>query len=157
MQEESRFVPETVFEQTDAGPEPVEIGKVIVPIPLHQARTRVARPEAELRDALSTIEADTPQEAFEGAGSVLEGAFTDLDGEVVEVSLPVHGVADFTPDGLVRRHARLRGLYAGSRTGEAIASEPRARQLQRLEDEEVAALESVATILEGTLEEEDSR
>jgi len=150
-----RFVPSTVYEQGPSGPAPVDIGKALFVAPFSASRTGTTRSKDELVEKLQHVEANSPEEVCEAFDVRITGQFDDGDG-VVEVDLPVRGAEDFTADGLVRKQPRLRALFVGSCTADAVARELASRKREALSDAEVAQLEAVVSELDAALETEES-
>lgn len=145
---EVRGIPSTIFEQTDAGAEPMALDRVLLAGPFAVPAGRTAEDLA----ALHVVPVTSTRDICSAFGVRIEGTILDEEDRDVAVSFPAEDESSYTLDGLVRGDATLHRLYVKSRIADWLA----ARGTNALTDDEIVELRRLASFLAASLEEDPS-
>ena len=152
MKNEQKLVPTLVFPDGEpSDPDPISIGSVTIVTNIG-GRDRV-RPAEEI-EKLAEFPIESVADACRKYDVRITGQYQDLDGEIVEASIPVLSEETFTPDGITRGDPGIREMYIQMRTFDALAAHLAEKGRDCLTDAEIEHLRATMAILEQAVAED---
>jgi hypothetical protein len=154
MPSDKRGLSELIYPEGGAGAAPLDPGDICIVV--NAAGRKVARSKADLATTLEERPVNSVAELCQAFDVRVRGSYPGIDGEPVEVSIPVADESTFTPDGLTRADEGLYRLYVGAVTCDNLALYLSGRDREGLTTEEIQILHNIRETLARASEKEAS-